>query len=213
MGCQPEPVDCRHSMSLPQFRRFSHSGLESTRGEGHFWRVTPQQALCDCFFFQAEQWGEFRNAACNAIDCVNRIVGSVALLLGWCCPAAIAGFVALAPVDTVNPQPRPRISHVSKEILKYQPAFAHSNPLSAIILETDVFRVNAPLNDALPEIVNTGASHPVLKGWVVFSSTFPQVLVTIDSRHTVVCSTALFSSGQARQQPTCQSDSEGETPA
>lgn len=193
-------------MTLFKLRMGTDAGFESTGGEGQFGRITTQKPLCDGFLLKAKQWSQFRHTARNAVYGVYGIVGAMAILFFGGCPSAICGFIALGIVDSLNPEPPTRISHIREEVCKLPPPLAHSNAFGTIVFVADVFGIAASLDHALPHIENAGVALPMNESHVGFAST-PSLFASKNLvRHNGSCSTVLFSSGRSASDRLAKSD-------
>ena len=116
----------------------------------------------------------------DPIQCQQSVSGHVARLLCLRCPAAVVWLVVAIIVATINRIAHRRAwSHVCQERLeRVEPALAHSDSASAVVLKSVCLRISATLKHLLPNAVFTtgtrlamcAARHPLILAPILSSA-------------------------------------------
>ena len=131
-------------MALINVRRFGYSPSYTPPTP----KATDNEDLCS-----AESRGPFRYRQALAIVFqIVRVCGIKDLLFS-CGPAAVLWRVALVVVDAIKLQAIGTRPHISKEILKLQPAITNRDTATSIAMERPDIRVCASLQHPVPGVV------------------------------------------------------------
>jgi len=100
-----------------------------------------------------EMLGPFGQTLLHTVDFNHVIVAAVAQLFFRCHPFAVAGFIAFAVIDAVDPHPFRRLAHIGKKVIEYEPAFTDSNAATAVMSIVSVVGVETAVLDGLPSFI------------------------------------------------------------
>lgn len=87
------------------------------------------------------------------------VIALVAALFFTSCPFAVAGFVPLVVVDSLDAQAGRRLSHVHKESVEGQPRGTHAYAAATVVTESCDVWICAALNHGVPNAVSFASGH------------------------------------------------------